>query len=154
VRAELAASAVVVPGSGFGNLAGSDRAPAARFVVTVGALGRPTAGKEDFKGSGFATVESRPMRWLFMDVHESLPEGATAKDVAQAHAADVRTQDQYGVNYLKYWVDEQGGKVSAWSRRRTPRPRCACTARPMGWSPTVSTRPYLPGGGRLLAGGS
>ena len=48
---------------------------------------------------------------LFMDVHESLPEGATAKDVAQAHSADVKTQDQYGVNYLKYWVDEQGGKV-------------------------------------------
>jgi Protein of unknown function (DUF4242) len=48
---------------------------------------------------------------LFMDVHEHLPEGATAKDVAQAHAADVQTQDQYGVNYLKYWVDEQAGKV-------------------------------------------
>ncbi len=48
---------------------------------------------------------------LFMDVHESLPDGATAKDVAEAHAADVRTEDQYGVNYLKYWVDEQGGKV-------------------------------------------
>ena len=48
---------------------------------------------------------------LLMDVHESLPEGATAKDAAQAHAADVRTQDQYGVNYLRYWVDEQGGKV-------------------------------------------
>ena len=30
---------------------------------------------------------------LFMDVHESLPEGATAKDVAQAHSADVQTQD-------------------------------------------------------------
>jgi hypothetical protein len=48
---------------------------------------------------------------LLMDVHESLPEGATAKDIAQAHAADVRTQDQYGVNYLKYWVDKQAGKV-------------------------------------------
>jgi hypothetical protein len=48
---------------------------------------------------------------LFMDVYEHLPEGATAKDVAQAHAADVRTQDQYGVNYLKYWGDEQAGKV-------------------------------------------
>jgi hypothetical protein len=48
---------------------------------------------------------------LFMDVHERLPEGASAKDVAQAHAADVQTQDQYGVKYLKYWVDEQGGKV-------------------------------------------
>jgi hypothetical protein len=48
---------------------------------------------------------------LFMDVHESLPQGTSAKDVAQAHAADVRTQDQYGVKYLKYWVDTQGGKV-------------------------------------------
>jgi hypothetical protein len=33
------------------------------------------------------------------------------KDVAQAHTAAVRTQDQYGVNYLKYWADEQAGKV-------------------------------------------
>jgi len=48
---------------------------------------------------------------LFMDVHEELPEGATAKDVAQAHAADVKTQDQYGVKYMKYWVDEKDGKV-------------------------------------------
>ncbi|HEX8100053.1 MAG TPA: DUF4242 domain-containing protein [Actinomycetota bacterium] len=48
---------------------------------------------------------------LFMDVHESLPEGASAKDVADAHAADLKTQEKYGVNYLKYWVDEQDGKV-------------------------------------------
>jgi hypothetical protein len=27
---------------------------------------------------------------LFMDVHERLPQGATALDVAQAHAADVQ----------------------------------------------------------------
>jgi hypothetical protein len=48
---------------------------------------------------------------LFMDVHESLPEGAGAKDVAEAHAADVATQDQYGVKYVRYWVDEKEGKV-------------------------------------------
>ena len=48
---------------------------------------------------------------LFMDVHENLPDGAGAKDVAEAHKADVKTQDQYGVNYLKYWVDEKEGKV-------------------------------------------
>ena len=48
---------------------------------------------------------------LFMDVHESLPEGAKAKDVAEAHAADLKTQEKYGVNYLKYWVDEGSGKV-------------------------------------------
>ena len=48
---------------------------------------------------------------LFMDVHEKLPEGATAKDVAQAHEADLKTQGAYGVNYISYWVDEQQGKA-------------------------------------------
>jgi hypothetical protein len=47
----------------------------------------------------------------FMDVHEKLPEGATAADVAAAHQADLATQGQYGVNYLRYWVDENEGKV-------------------------------------------
>ena len=48
---------------------------------------------------------------LFMDVHQNLPEGATAKDVAGAHDADLKVQDQYGVKYLRYWVDEKAGKV-------------------------------------------
>lgn len=48
---------------------------------------------------------------LFMDVHNSLPEGATEADVAQAHQADLATQDQYGVNYVNYWVDAKAGKV-------------------------------------------
>ena len=48
---------------------------------------------------------------LFMDVHEALPEGTSATDVAQAHAADLATQDQYGVKYQRYWVDEANGKV-------------------------------------------
>ena len=48
---------------------------------------------------------------LFMDVHESLPEGATDKDVSGAHEADLKAQDEYGVKYLRYWVDEKNGKV-------------------------------------------
>ena len=48
---------------------------------------------------------------LFMDVHETLPEGATAADVAGAHDADVKIQDQYGVTYRSYWVDAEHGKV-------------------------------------------
>jgi hypothetical protein len=48
---------------------------------------------------------------LFMDVHEKLPDGASAQDVAQAHTADLKTQDAYGVKYLQYWVDEQQGKA-------------------------------------------
>jgi len=48
---------------------------------------------------------------LYMDVHDSLPDGTTAADVARAHAADLRVQERYGVRYLNYWVDEAGGKV-------------------------------------------
>jgi hypothetical protein len=46
-----------------------------------------------------------------MDVHRNLPDGTSAADVAGAHAADLATQDKYGVKYLKYWVDETDGKV-------------------------------------------
>ena len=45
----------------------------------------------------------------YMDIHE-LP-GVKARDVAAAHEADVRVQGAYGVNYRKYWVDEEAGRV-------------------------------------------
>jgi hypothetical protein len=55
---------------------------------------------------------------LFKDVHEKLPAGATTKDVAGAHEADLKVQDKYGVKYLKYWVDEKAGK--AWCLVNAP----------------------------------
>ena len=48
---------------------------------------------------------------LYMDVHEHLPEGASLDDVARAHEADLATQGEYGVKYLRYWVDDKEGKV-------------------------------------------
>ena len=47
---------------------------------------------------------------LYMDTH-TIDGGVKASDVAQAHRADLKTQDQYGVKYLKYWVDESAGKI-------------------------------------------
>ena len=47
---------------------------------------------------------------LYMDTH-TIDGGVKASDVAQAHQADLKTQDQYGVQYLKYWVDESAGKI-------------------------------------------
>lgn len=47
---------------------------------------------------------------LFMDVH-SIEGGVAAGDVADAHKADLATQGSYGVNYLRYWVDEEAGKI-------------------------------------------
>jgi len=48
---------------------------------------------------------------LFMDVHERLPHGATAKDIARAHRADLEVQQRHGVRYVRYWVDEEAGKL-------------------------------------------
>ena len=47
---------------------------------------------------------------LFMDVHNDI-EGLNAEAVAQAHAADLQTQEKYDVKYLRYWYDEATGKV-------------------------------------------
>jgi hypothetical protein len=47
---------------------------------------------------------------LFMDTH-TIEGGVSAEDAAGAHAADVATQQTYGVKYLKYWVDETAGKI-------------------------------------------
>src|SRR6266542_7126339 len=46
---------------------------------------------------------------LYMDIHELGQ--VSAEDVAKAHLADLEAQEKYGVNYLKYWVNENCGKV-------------------------------------------
>ena len=47
---------------------------------------------------------------MFMDVH-TVEGGVSATDVAGAHQADLATQTKYGVDYMRYWVDEKAGKV-------------------------------------------
>jgi hypothetical protein len=47
---------------------------------------------------------------LYMDVH-NMGDEVAAGDVAKAHAADLATQEAYGVDYRSYWVDESKGKI-------------------------------------------
>jgi hypothetical protein len=47
---------------------------------------------------------------LFMDVH-TIEGGVTEAAVAGAHAKDLATQSEHGVSYLRYWVDEEAGKI-------------------------------------------
>lgn len=47
---------------------------------------------------------------LFMDVHDKV-DGLTAEAVAGAHEQDLEVQERYGVNYQRYWFDEDSGKV-------------------------------------------
>jgi hypothetical protein len=47
---------------------------------------------------------------LYIDVHEHV-EGLTAEAARAAHAADVKTQERHHVKYLRYWFDEETGRV-------------------------------------------
>lgn len=47
---------------------------------------------------------------LFMDYHRGV-DGLTAEAVADAHRRDLEIQGAHNVRYLRYWFDEDTGKV-------------------------------------------
>ena len=47
---------------------------------------------------------------LFMDIHH-IDGGVSVDDVAKAHQADLATQGDHDVQYLRYWVDESKGTI-------------------------------------------
>ena len=47
---------------------------------------------------------------LYMDVH-TMDGPIAVDDVAKAHSADLQTQDEFGVKYLRYWVSEADRKI-------------------------------------------
>ena len=47
---------------------------------------------------------------LFMDLHQ-IKGGVSADDVAKAHIEDIKTQESFGVEYLRYWVNERSGRI-------------------------------------------
>jgi len=55
----------------------------------------------------FAASEAAPR--LFLDEHQL--DSVTAQDVAQAHLKDLAVQDRFGVNFKRYWVDEENSRV-------------------------------------------
>jgi len=46
----------------------------------------------------------------YMDVH-TIDGDVSIADVAAAHKADLDTQGEYGVDYKRYWVNEEAGKI-------------------------------------------
>jgi class 3 adenylate cyclase len=46
----------------------------------------------------------------YLDIHD-VHGPIDARELAKAHVADLEVQEKYGVNYLRYWVNEKAGKV-------------------------------------------
>ena len=47
---------------------------------------------------------------LFIDHYKNV-EGLTEQAVHDAHMKDLEAQDKHGVNYVKYWFNEETGEV-------------------------------------------
>jgi len=95
---------------------------------------------------------------LYMDIHNL--RGATPEDLAKAHAADLETQQKYGVEYRKYWFDPKCGK--AFCLFEAPSPEAAtqvhCEAHGQVAEKIIEIEPDLAegflGGGEVNAAGA
>lgn len=58
-----------------------------------------------------STGNSHTGKHLYIDVHNIGPGKITYADVAGAHAKDLATEGQYGVDFIKYWADTARGNV-------------------------------------------
>jgi hypothetical protein len=56
----------------------------------------------------------------YIDVHQLGPGKVKYEAVAQAHAKDLAVENKYGVRFIKYWVDESGGKIYCLSSSPSP----------------------------------
>lgn len=54
----------------------------------------------------------------FIDVHDLEAGKVTFTDVEAAHKKDLATQDKHGVKFMKFWVDEDKGKVYCLSQAK------------------------------------
>ena len=60
---------------------------------------------------GVAPVADSKKGNLYIDVHQLAPGKVKYEDVANAHAKDLAVEKKYGVEFLKYWVNEDKGLV-------------------------------------------
>ena len=81
-------------------------------ALTFAACNSP---KENAETTADATTGDKQ---LYIDVHDL--DKVAFNDVAEAHKKDLATQDKYGVNFIKYWVDEDAGKVYCLSEASHP----------------------------------
>lgn len=57
------------------------------------------------------SLHKAPVKNFYIDVHQLKAGKVKYKDVAQAHAKDVEVEEKYGVDFIKFWVDEDNGVV-------------------------------------------
>jgi hypothetical protein len=86
-------------------------------VVLLVLTGCAGAGREKkISKTGSSPLNDAQQTAYYIDVHDLEPGKVKFSDVAGAHEKDLATQGKYGVSFMKYWVDEQNGKVYCLSK--------------------------------------
>jgi len=79
-----------------------------KILIVLFATGSMMACKNS---SNLSKVTEEPQKHLYIDVHHLGAGKVTAEDVAKAHEQDLQVQDEFDVDFMKYWVDEASGTV-------------------------------------------
>ena len=85
---------------------------AAAMVITIASFSQ-TASVNSEKPLRKTVAKS-----LFIDVHDLPPGKVSFADVMAAHQKDLATENKYDVSFIKFWIDEQKGKVYCLSSAR------------------------------------
>jgi hypothetical protein len=83
-------------------------------LFVIGCAG--SAGEKKTKEADSSAQPNVKQTAYYIDVHDLEPGKVSFADVAGAHEKDLATQGKFEVNFIKYWVDEQKGKVYCLSK--------------------------------------
>lgn len=81
------------------------------FIFSAIALSSLFTLSSEAQSQNSAIASDYSLKHLYLDVHHIGAGKVTAKDVAGAHQKDLAIQKKYGVNFVKYWIDEANGNV-------------------------------------------
>ena len=84
------------------------------FLIAAGCAG--SAKEKKTNETSAATQVDVQKTAYYIDVHDLEPGKVSFKDVAGAHEKDLVMQGKFGVSFIKYWVDEEKGKVYCLSK--------------------------------------
>lgn len=80
-----------------------------KAIITLAIL--VTGGSQLSAQNAAPVTGTATPKHLYIDVHSFGPGKVKYEDVAAAHKKDLAAQGKYGVNFIKYWVDEKNGLV-------------------------------------------
>ncbi len=78
---------------------------------TIATIAMLISGTTLLQAQDASNTNSTSSNHLYIDVHSMEQGKVKFEDVAAAHKKDLATEGKYGVNFIKYWVDEKNGLV-------------------------------------------